>query len=77
MALLLIMDSGAISSEARPNVIFILADDLGWSDTTLFGATKFYQTPNGISSVTLARGFPDTSSPTLRSGDTRTNPIHG
>ena len=46
LALLLIMDSGAISSEARPNVIFILADDLGWSDTTLFGATKFYQTPN-------------------------------
>ena len=30
----------------RPNVIIILADDLGWSDTTLFGATKFYQTPN-------------------------------
>jgi arylsulfatase A-like enzyme len=23
-----------------------LADDLGWSDTTLFGTTKFYQTPN-------------------------------
>ena len=46
LALLLIMESGALSSEARPNVIFILADDLGWSDTTLFGATKFYQTPN-------------------------------
>jgi arylsulfatase A-like enzyme len=46
LALLLMMQSGAISSEARPNVIFILADDLGWSDTTLFGATKFYQTPN-------------------------------
>ncbi len=28
------------------NVIFILADDLGWSDTTLYGKTKFYQTPN-------------------------------
>ena len=46
LALLLMMESGARSSEARPNVIFILADDLGWSDTTLFGATKFYQTPN-------------------------------
>ena len=46
LALLLMMESGALSSEARPNIIFILADDLGWSDTTLFGATKLYQTPN-------------------------------
>lgn len=30
----------------KPNVLFILADDLGWSDTTLFGTTRFYQTPN-------------------------------
>ncbi|MEO2028537.1 MAG: sulfatase [Fuerstiella sp.] len=33
-------------SAERPNVVFILADDLGWSDTTLFGTTKLYQTPN-------------------------------
>ncbi len=32
--------------EPKPNVVFILADDLGWSDTTLFGTTKFYKTPN-------------------------------
>ena len=31
---------------ARPNVVFILADDLGWADTTLFGHTSFYRTPN-------------------------------
>ncbi len=30
----------------RPNVVFIVADDLGWSDTTLYGTTKLYQTPN-------------------------------
>ncbi|MCH7916591.1 MAG: sulfatase-like hydrolase/transferase [Planctomycetes bacterium] len=30
----------------RPNVVFILADDLGWSDTTLYGTTLFYETPN-------------------------------
>lgn len=30
----------------KPNVVFILADDLGWSDTTLFGTTSFYKTPN-------------------------------
>jgi arylsulfatase A-like enzyme len=31
---------------AQPNVIVILADDLGWSDTTLYGTTTYYQTPN-------------------------------
>lgn len=30
----------------KMNVVFILADDLGWSDTTLFGTTRFYETPN-------------------------------
>jgi arylsulfatase A-like enzyme len=29
-----------------PNIVFILADDLGWSDTTLYGTTRLYQTPN-------------------------------
>jgi arylsulfatase A-like enzyme len=36
----------AKASAGLPNVLFILADDLGWSDTTLYGTTKFYQTPN-------------------------------
>jgi len=30
----------------NPNVLIILADDLGWADTTLYGHTRFYQTPN-------------------------------
>jgi len=30
----------------RPNIVFILADDLGWSDVTLYGTTSFYKTPN-------------------------------
>lgn len=34
------------AAESKPNVVFILADDLGWSDTTLFDTTKFYRTPN-------------------------------
>ena len=29
----------------KTNVVFILADDLGWSDTTLYGTTSLYQTP--------------------------------
>lgn len=38
--------STAHAVDRDPNVLFILADDLGWSDTTLFGTTKFYRTPN-------------------------------
>ncbi len=34
------------STAASPNVIFILADDLGYSDTTLFGTTSYYKTPH-------------------------------
>ena len=37
----------ANAAEAKPmNVMLILADDLGWSDTTLYGGTKLYETPN-------------------------------
>ena len=38
--------SAAVFATDRPNVVFILADDLGWSDTTLYGTTKLYRTPN-------------------------------
>ncbi|TWT95139.1 sulfatase [Neorhodopirellula pilleata] len=53
---LFLLNLGGISSAAEAksssrssgplNVVFILADDLGWSDTTLYGTTKFYRTPN-------------------------------
>lgn len=35
-------------AQAAPpqNIVFILADDLGWADTTLYGHTRFYRTPN-------------------------------
>lgn len=32
-------------SPARPNILFILVDDLGWTDIGAFGST-FYETPN-------------------------------
>jgi arylsulfatase A-like enzyme len=37
-------NSGAV--DKLPNIVFILADDLGWSDTTLYDTTKLYETPN-------------------------------
>jgi len=30
----------------QPNIVLILADDFGWSDSTLYGTTRFYETPN-------------------------------
>ncbi len=36
----------SVAAEKPLNVILILADDLGWADTSLYGHTSFYQTPN-------------------------------
>jgi len=36
---------GADASKKRPNVVLILADDLGWRDTSLYGS-PFCETPN-------------------------------
>lgn len=42
---LLLLQSSLFAAK-QPNIVFILADDLGWSDTTLYGHTALYQTPN-------------------------------
>ena len=34
------------AAASQPNFLVILADDLGWADTTLYGHTKLYETPN-------------------------------
>jgi len=44
--LLLLLISVAARSEPKPNVLFIMADDLGWADTTLYGHTSLYETSN-------------------------------
>jgi len=46
--LLLFLLTLTVSSWGKPakNIILILADDLGWADTTLYGKTSLYETPN-------------------------------
>lgn len=44
LLIILLLSINAIAAD-KPNVIFILADDLGITDTTL-GGSKYYQTPN-------------------------------
>ncbi len=36
----------ATATEPPKNIVLILADDLGWADTTLYGKTSLYETPN-------------------------------
>jgi hypothetical protein len=38
-------DGIADAADPRPNIVFILADDLGWTDLGCQGS-KFYETPN-------------------------------
>ena len=47
-SLLFVLVLAATTTAADParNILLILADDLGWADTTLYGKTTLYETPN-------------------------------
>lgn len=51
------------SAKTKPNIVFILADDLGWADTTLYGQTSLYETPNierlAKRGITFSRAYSD------------------
>ncbi len=41
-----VANAADVTHADRPNIVFILADDLGWADTTLYEHTSYYKTPN-------------------------------
>ena len=45
LATCLMMASSHTSAATRPNIVFIVADDLGWTDLGAFGSA-YYQTPH-------------------------------
>lgn len=42
----LLLMAATAAAESPKNIVLILADDLGWADTTLYGKTTLYETPN-------------------------------
>ena len=38
--------AASAAAKSPKNIVLILADDLGWADTTLYGKTSLYETPN-------------------------------
>lgn len=45
LALSLLVSALTAHAANPPNIIFIMADDLGWTDTAVYGS-KYYETPN-------------------------------
>jgi arylsulfatase A-like enzyme len=68
---------GALAGNApRPNVVLILADDLGYGDLSCYGATKV-QTPNIDRLARQGRRFTDAHSPASVCTPTRYNLLTG
>ena len=79
----LLFIAATAAAESPKNIVLILADDLGWADTTLYGKTSLYETPNiqrlAARGVTFANAYAaPICSPTRASIMTGQNPArHG
>ena len=62
--------SGALGAPAKPNIILILADDIGYGDLSCYGA-KLVQTPNLDRLAREGRRFTDAHSPASTCSPTR------
>ena len=58
------------AAETKPNVIFILADDIGYGDFGCYGATKI-RTPNADKLASQGRRFTDAHAPSAVCTPTR------
>lgn len=70
LALLVCIAAGAADPAARPNIVFILADDLGYGDLGCYGA-KLVKTPNIDRLAREGRRFTDAHSPASTCTPTR------
>ena len=83
LVFLLFLGCCAQAAESPKNIVLILADDLGWADTTLYGKTSLYETPNiqrlAARGMTLSSAYASPiCSPTRASIMTGQNPArHG
>ena len=62
LMLFLLVSSLGLLADSRPNIVFILADDLGYGDLSSYGATKV-ETPNIDRLAVEGRKFTDAHSP--------------
>ncbi len=75
--LLIIFALTAIAATAKkPNVVFIMVDDLGWRDTGCYGST-FYNTPNGDRLAATGMRFTDAYSASPLCSSTRASILSG
>lgn len=42
----LLLTAFSLSAQKRPNIVFFLVDDLGWSDIASYAGSTYYETPN-------------------------------
>ena len=63
-------------AQGRPNVVFILADDLGWRDTAVYGST-FYDTPHIDALAKSGMRFTDAYSANCLCSPTRASILTG